>query len=812
MHPLPSGTITILFTDIEGSTRLLKEHGATRYARLLTEHRRLLRKAFSAHGGIEVDSEGDAFFVSFSSASDAVAAAAEGQAALENGPIRVRMALHTGEPISTGEGYVGMDVHRAARICAAAHGGQVVLSATTRALLADAEVVDLGRHRLKDLGEPERLYQLGHGRFPPLRSLNPTNLPAQSSPLVGRAAEVQKIGALVAEERFVTLTGPGGTGKTRLALQVGAELVAAFDDGVYWVPLAPVTHADLIWPTIASAVGATGDLHAHLGDRRMLLVLDNMEQILDAAPHLSQLIERCPRLHLLITSRALLRVEGERECRVEPLASDDAMELFRARAAVAEPEEAVAEICRRVDCLPLAVELAAARTTILPPRALLERLDRRLPLLTGGRRDAPERQQTLRAAIEWSHDLLDEHEQRLFRRLAVFSGGFDPKGAETVAGADLDTLQSLVEKSLVRREPSGRLDMLETIREFALEQLEAAGEGYDRRRRHAEFLLAVAESAGLTDESEGPQRADLVRPEAANIRTALEWSLAGEVELGLRIAVALENYWIGTSPFEGARWLDLFLSQAEGTPDVLRARALRVRGGAVFIVGRFEEGTRLHEASLEAYRRLGDERGVGLLLHRLAHGALAREDVPAARSLAEESGRILRKSGSRRGEVLALTTLGEIERVDGNHERGLRLLQASAALADEIGFSWWKVTSLSSIAELLVDLGRLDDAEKAAKESVEEAHAIDERQWRLYGLVLLARISAEKGRATRAGTLWGAVETEERRGPVGQWEGERDEHAAAVLVASGPDFEDGRARGRQLTIDQAVEYALGDGR
>jgi predicted ATPase/class 3 adenylate cyclase len=810
MPTLPSGTITILFTDIEGSTRLLREIGETRYADLLADHRRRLRTAFKAYGGVEVDSEGDAFFVAFSSAAEALAAASEGQAALAAGPIRVRMALHTGEPTVTSEGYVGMDVHRAARICATAHGGQVVVSSATHALLDDhAEFLDLGLHRLKDLGPPERLYQLGPSLFPPLRSLNATNLPAQSSSLIGREREVEELAALVAQERLLTLTGPGGTGKTRLALQVAAELVEAFEDGVFWVPLAPITNPDLISPTIASVIGATGDLHSHLGDRRMLLILDNLEQVLDAAPRLSGLLEGCARVHLLVTSRALLRVAGEREYRVRPLATDDAVALFRARAVAAEPAGAVAEICRRVDCLPLAVELAAARTSILPPSALLERLDRRLPMLTGGRRDAPERQRTLRAAIEWSHGLLSENEQRLFRRLAVFAGGFDPAGAEVVAGAELDDLQSLVEKSLVRRGASGRLGMLETIREFALERLEDAGETEDRRRRLAEHILAVAESACLSDEAEGPQRLEIVTPEAANLRAALEWSLAGDIHLGLRIAVALESYWMAANPFEGKHWIDLLLARAEGIPEDLRARALRVMGGATFIVGRFEEGTRLHEASLAAYRRLGDERGEGLLLHRLANSELARGNTVVARSLAEDSGERLRRVRFPKGELLSLTTLGEVELAEGNHERGFQLLREGATLADEVGFYWWKATTLAIIAENLVRLGRVEEAEQPARDALAEAHDLGERQWRIFALALLARMAAETGHAERAGTLWGAIESEEARGPVGQWEGERREYEGAVLAAEGQDFEAGRAHGRLLTIQDAVAYALG---
>jgi predicted ATPase/class 3 adenylate cyclase len=810
MRELPTGTVTFLFTDVEGSTRLLHEFGPERYAEALAEHRRLLRKAFTRHKGVEVDTQGDAFFVAFADAGDALAAAAEAQSALGAGSIKVRMALHSGEPVVAEEGYVGMDVHRAARICSTAHGGQVVVSARTRALV-DGELVDLGLHRLKDLGEPERLFQVGTGDFPPLRSLNATNLPAQQSRLIGRERELGELVALVADERLVTLTGAGGSGKTRLGIQVAAELVEGFPDGVFWAPLAAVTSPELVLPTIASNIGAQGELADHIDERRTLLLLDNLEQVLGAAPYISKLLGRCPNLHLIVTSRALLRIEGEREYVVEPLPADDAVALFRARAATAEPEEAVVEICRRVDCLPLAVELAAARTRIMPPEALLARLEQRLPILTSGRRDAPQRQRTLRATIEWSYELLKPDEQELLARLAVFAESFDVAGAEEVAGAELDTLQSLVDKSLVRRWASGRLGMLETIHEFALERLKDSSEAEGMRRRLAEFLLAICESANLSEESEGPLRLSLVKPEVGNVRAVLEWSIvAGEIELGLRLAVALETFWVATLPFEGMHWFGLLLARADGIPAELRAAALRSYGEATFIVGRFEEGAELIEKSLAVYRELGDERGVGMLLHRMADVEGQRGDLGRARFLAEEAGELLRRVGFRKGELETIATLGDIEFAEGNHDRGIELMRESIALADEVGSTWWKVASTMILAYHLIELGRLDEAERCMQEVLPETRAIGERQFLLFGLAQLAWVAAQTGRAERAGTLWAAVETEEARGPVGQWEAERPEYEAAVLAATGPDFERGRMAGRALTLDQAVEYALGD--
>ena len=433
---LPSGTVTLLFTDIEGSTRLLEQLGE-RYVDVLAEHRRVLREAFARHEGVEVDTQGDAFFVAFHRASDAVAAAEEAQHALADpsnsllqGTLRVRMGIHTGEPAVTDEGYAGMDVHRAARVMSAGHGGQVLVSQTTREGLDEQfELRDLGEHRFKDLSAPQRLYQLGSAHFPRLRTLYQTNLPIPATPFLGREPELREIGALLerADVRLLTLTGPGGTGKTRLALQAAAAMSDDYPDGVWWVSLAPLRDPALVAPAAAGALEATGPLAEHIADRRMLLLLDNFEHVLDAAPELSELLERCPRLDIVVTSRAPLRLDGEWEYAVDPLREAEAVELFEQRARAVRADFAangeVHAICARLDHLPLAVELAAARVKVLSPRALLERLDRRLPVLAGGTLNAPERQHALRAMIEWSHDLLSPDEAQLFRRFAVFTGG-----------------------------------------------------------------------------------------------------------------------------------------------------------------------------------------------------------------------------------------------------------------------------------------------------------------------------------------------------------------------------------------------------
>jgi predicted ATPase len=588
---------------------------------------------------------------------------------------------------------------------------------------------------------------------------------------------------------------------------VAAELVPQFKDGVFWVALASVTRPDDVVTSISSALGAKAALEAHIGQRHMLLLLDNFEQVVAAAPELSDLLRACPRLHLLVASRTLLRIDGEQEYGVPPLPPADAVALFRARSAVDAPDELVHEICRRVDFLPLAVELAAARTRLLAPQDLLARLDQRLPLLTGGRRDAPDRQRTLRRTIEWSHDLLEAPERQLFARLAVFAGSFSPAAAEDVADADLDLLQSLVEQSLLRRWSSGRLGMLETIHEFALEQLEATGQADVLRRRHAEHLLALIRSAALSDEALGRSRADLVRPEIGNLRAALAWTLQrGEHELGVLLVVEAEHFWVGSYPFEAVRWLELLLAPPAQLPDHVRARALKAAGGVTFIVGRFEQGARLYEQSLALYRRLGDTRGCAVLLYRMATYWLTRDDTARAREVAEQSRALLHGTEFHKEQAIVTGTLGGIAFREGDTEGGLALIQRSGDEAERLGFTWWQVHMTAQLADHLTLLGRLDEAERPARQSLALAHEVDEQQTRMYNLALLARLAADTGRLERAGTLWGALEAQEAHGPVGQWEDEREGYLA-LLPKDDEAFVRGLASGRALGLEAAVAYA-----
>ena len=565
MDERPHGTVTFLFTDIEGSTRVLSSIGPERYGELLGLHQELIRSAIGLHRGHVVDTQGDAFFVAFDRPRDAVAAAVDAQHALadhrwpDGAEIRVRMAIHTSDATTTTDGYVGVGVHRGARICAAGHGGQVLISQAAHDLLLDDVAghafVDLGEHRLKDLTSPQHLFQLTiedlPDRFPPLRTLDarPTNLPTQATPLVGRDRELAEIVALLrrADVRCVTLTGPGGTGKTRLALSAAAELVEDVRDGVYFVSLAAITDPDLVMGQVAQALGvsesAGQDLQAYLSTKELLLLVDNLEQVVGAAPDLARLLAAAPGVHLLTTSREPLHVAAERVYPIPPLglpdpraaadatgvAGSDAVAFFVERARAVQPSFEVTDgnavtitaICARLDGLPLALELAAARVGLLTPEAILARLDAPLKLLTGGHRDAPERHRALERTLAWSYELLGDEERRLFARLAVFAGGFTLEAAETVCDAELDTLGSLVDKSLVRRDGE-RFAMLETIRGYALDQLARSGEEAAIRDRHAtcfETLAAVAFAESSAREAEW---ADELERDLDNLRAALD--------------------------------------------------------------------------------------------------------------------------------------------------------------------------------------------------------------------------------------------------------------------------------------------------
>jgi predicted ATPase/class 3 adenylate cyclase len=684
---LPTGTVTFLFTDVEGSTKLLESIGTEAYADSLAEHRRIVRDACAVHGGVEVDTQGDAFFFAFARARDAVLAASDAQLALANGEASVRMGVHTGESFLTEDGYVGVDVHRAARIMSAAHGGQVLTSAVTAGLV-DLELRDLGVHRLKDLVAGERLFQLGHADYPPLRTLDATALPVASSPLIGREQEVSELVSLLSDDnRLVTLTGPGGTGKTRLALQVAAELVDAYPDGVWWVSLAGVTDSELVLPSIRQALAARDELTHHLRERQLLLVLDTFEHLVPASSDLAGLLGSASGLRLIVTSRVPLHLSAEYEYPVDPLPREDAAALFVERARAVghrlELDETVSEICARLDDLPLALELAAARTKLLDPVSLLARLEHRLPLLEGGPRDAPERQRTLRAAIEWSYELLDVEAKPLFRRLAVFAGSFSLEAAEEVAGTTLDVLLRLVDASLLRSVGDGRLLMLETIREYGLERLEEAGEALQTRDRHAEYFARLADGRWLElVRGDSPDwNISTIQLEFRNLHVAVEWSLErGRSEDVLAIGSGVYPWWpLFGYTHQGRLWLEQALERPSHSPQ-RRGYALGGLGELASFEGDLDRAKRAYEESLAIFRDLDEPFGIASNLTQLADLALLQGDRENARRFAEESAEIRRE---RLGSLYlgrALNSLANISAAEADYVQARELLEEAIQL------------------------------------------------------------------------------------------------------------------------------------
>ncbi len=814
---LPTGTVTFLFTDVEGSTRLLHELGAEDYAEALAEHRRVLREAFADHGGVEVDTQGDSFFFAFPTAPGALEAAGRATEALSLGPIRVRIGLHTGTPHLAEEGYVGTDVHRAARVAAAGHGGQVLVSAPTVSLLGTDGLSDLGEHRLKDLAAPERLWQLGEAKFPPLRSLYRTNLPIPATPFLGRQGELAAIRGLLELEgaSLITLTGPGGTGKTRLALQAAAESAESFPDGVFWVPLAPLRDPELVLPAIEQALGTTSTLTEHVRDKRMLLLLDNLEQVADAAPALADVLARCPNVRLLVTSRALLRIGAEQEYAVPALPSVDAVSLFHARAGAVGPEDVVLEICRRLDGLPLAIELAAARTRVLAPEQLLGRLEQRLPLLTGGPRDAPERQRTLRATISWSFDLLSAEEKQLVSALAVFAGGFDVAAAEVVCGADLVLLESLVEQNLIRRWEPDRLGMLETIREFALEQLEESGEGEDLRRRHAEYFLKIAERAALELTGSGQAAWERrLEAEIHNLRAAFAWAeCSSNATIGLRLAAALWRFWVGRAfVSEGQRFLERALRQSDDGDPRLRAKVLE---GLCFLErmqGRAEEAKELGEQSVAIWRTTGGGSGLASSLNTLAVANFAAGDYGRANVLLEESSALARELGDTWALANSLLALGNVRHHEAEYEDARLFHTQSLDLQRLVGDRHGEARSLFGLGFSALVQGRLRDARAHIHESMELAHAVGDTYIVMWCLEAFAALAAVDSEVERAACILGAAER--MRTDLGVTLAihvARDLHEPAVLgVTEALDQAAIQlmAEGRAMTPEEAVSYAL----
>ena len=817
---LPTGTVTFLFTDIEGSTRLLRQLGPDAYAEALAEHRRVLRDAFAAEGGVEVDTQGDAFFVVFPTAAGAATAAASGQRALAPGRIKVRMGLHTGTPSVAAEGYVGIDVHRGARVAALARGGQVIVSATTAALVGDEPLRDLGRHRLKDFDAPAQLFQLGTSEFPPLRTPGAVDLPAPATHFLGRERELLEAAALWLdrEPRVLTIIGPGGTGKTRFSLELARFLAEEADGGTVFVALAPVRDPALVVPLIAARLGASGDdaaaIATRIGEKPAHVVLDNLEQLLpDAARPLAELLAAAPALRIVATSREPLRIAGESEFDLPPMDEGDAVALFveRAQAVRADVGDspAVHELTRRLDGLPLAIELAAARVKLLGPEQLLERIAQRLDLLKGGR-DADERHATLRATIGWSYDLLDEDEQQLFARLAVFRGGCTLDAAEAVCAADLDTLASLLDKSLVRRRTAAngeeRFWMLETIREFAREHLEASGEEDALRRLQSEWLLGLADRAGTrgTVGIAGKWDVEPVAPEIDNVRALLDWATEHDAECGLDLAASLEGFWLVREPIEGASRLEALLARTPDAEPELRAHALRALGGALQLSGEPERAAPCYRQSLELFMASGNEVQTANLRYRVAANMVDRGETAAAWPLLEESLRTFRQLGLRRGEAQALGYLSEKAYGEGDLALAIERSLESAAIAHELGWEWWESGQLRRAATFEREHGNLEGAENHALRSLELSLSLGDRRRVVFVAAELAILAVERGDAERAGRLWGAVQSEVSSAAVAEWEHRHEELESLVLRADGPTFSEARAEGSLLSIAAAA--------
>jgi predicted ATPase len=807
---LPRGTVTFLFTDVEGSTKLLHELGAEPYARALAEHRRILRELFAAHGGVEVDTQGDAFFVAYRDAEGAVDAANESQRALAAGPVRVRIGIHTGTPHLTEDGYVGADVHKAARIAAAGHGGQVLVSKETREQV-QVDVTDLGEHRLKDFADPIWIFQLGSARFPPLKTISNTNLPRPASSFVGREREVDELVALLRDgARLLTLTGAGGSGKTRLAIEAAAELVPDFKAGVFWVGLAALREPALVSETIAQTLGAKDGLAQQIGERELLLLLDNLEQVIDAAPELAALVERCPNLRLLVTSRELLRVRGEVEYPVLALAEREAVELFCARAR-SEPDETIRELCRALDNLPLPLELAAARTSVFSPRQILDRLSQRLDLFKGGR-DADPRQQTLRATIEWSHALLNEEEQRLFARLAVFRGGCTFETAETVCDADADTLQPLVDKSLLRHTDE-RFWMLETIREFASERLDQSGEAERLFRRHAEWSLALVEEARQHLSARPKEWLDRLDREHDNLRAALDrLETSGETQLALRLAGVLRLFWLMRGYFtEGARRVEHLL-QADERPTAARAAALATAGWlAVEGIGNPATARRRGEQALALHRSLGDARGIADSLFLLADASNEEGDIVTAQRLFAESARRFSDLGEHTGTLLATGALAWTYDTLGDKERAHTLYEDVLRQARAAGNTRSEGRALCFLAWHAIEDGRSRDALALLEQAYGIHRDLGDRQEIALDVLRFAAALAVGGRAAAAAQLLSSSETlREEIGLRGPTTDRMNENTLSSIRAQLDEaaFTEAWEQGLTLTADEAVALAL----
>ena len=913
MPELPIGTVTFLFTDIEDSTQLLQQLGQS-YADVLADHQQLLRAAFKGNDGHEVDTQGDSFFVAFSSARDATTAAVEAQTAItahpwpKGAPLRVRMGLHTGEPQRTDTGYVGIDVHRSARICAAGHGGQILLSRPTSLLIENdlpqgVSLRNLGEHRLKDLQHPEQIFQLLPSGlpddFPPLNSLNtlPNNLPIQLTSFVGREREIAEVKRLLTTTHLLTLTGSGGCGKTRLALQVGADLLEKFPDGVWIVELAFLSDPALVPQAVASALGVreeSGPLPLESDDRRerlpgkstdrsllaklvdyleskgLLLIVDNCEHLIEECATLAYtLLRSCPNLRILATSREVLGIAGETAWRVPSLSLPDlknlppveadaskgpaevllsaltqyeAINLFIDRAVAALPTfrmtsrnvSTVAQICHRLDGIPLAIELAAARVKSLSLKGIAKRLDDRFRLLTGGSRTALPRQQTLQALVDWSYDLLSEPEQVLLNRLSVFAGGWTLEAAESVCGnrdvgvgerrpshgeaqtitTPMDVLENLtylVNKSLVvveealalEEDPSsegassdegvgeeGRYSLLETVRQYGRDKLLKSGEAADLRQAHLGWFLGLAERA--EPELRGPDQVmwlDRMELEHDNLRSALEWSSGGGEEVGarhavpLRLAAVLWRFWRARGYFsEGRQWLESALFVNGSPPTTTRVKALIGAGELARLLGDYTSAHSFLEESRVLSHELGDKEGMAYSLSILGLVVDSQSDYGRARELFEGSLTLFRNLGDKWGVGESLRRLAAVAQHQGDYERATQLCEESLALLREVGYKWGVAESLQRLGTVVHYQGDYERATQLCEES----------------LALFRQI----------GDKWGVAESLRRLGIVAQHQDGYERAIGLFEESMSLCLELGNKRGIALVLPGMAQAAL----
>lgn len=913
MDGLPTGEVTLLFTDIEDSTATWERNASAMRASLV-RHDEIVRNSIEDHGGYVFKTIGDAFCSAFSKASHALGAALASQRALfaedwgDVGQMRVRMALHTGITEERDGDYFGPTVNRVARLLSIGHGGQILLSHATQQLVRedlqpDVTLRFMGERRLKDLFRSEQIFQLVApdlpSSFPPLKTLDVrlNNLPTQPTSLVGRESEVSEVCALLRSTgvRLLTLTGPGGTGKTRLSLQVAAELLDEYADGVYFVPLAAISDPRLVVSAIAQPLGVSeggrvplkAGLKEHLQDKEILLVVDNFEQVLGAASLLSELLTSCPRLKVLVTSRAVLHVYGEREHPVPPLELPDeadltrldlltqyeAVQLFVERAQAVKPDfeltdrnaPATAELCIRLDGLPLALELAAARSKLLTPRAMLDRLDQRFQLLRGGARSLPDRQQTLWGAIDWSYDLLRKEKQTLFERLSVFAGGFKLESAEEICNAEgeldvLDGIESLLSKSLLRREEGSteepRFVMLATIREYAREKLSESGEAKRVELAHARYFLTLAEEAEI--EIKGPHQLSWFRrldDEHDNLRAALGWSLEfEEIDLALRISSALGLFWANRGHHsEGIKWMEDALSAGGSADPSLRAKSLYQLGANLDSYGDWAVGKAHSEESLALYRELGEKRGIASVLNSLGLVNLNNGDPEQARILMEEALSLSRELEDRYAMEFALMGLALVAFAQGQLERAEALMEESLASSRSRGDITMIGYSLHNLGYSLALHGKYDRMRTVSEEALEVFRNLGNRQGVCISLINLATaalgvddagtarsraeesltinrdaggkvvvienleiLSAAAGleeEAVRAARLWGASEAlrEDAGIPVPPHERALREGyiSPSREQLDEASFEEALAEGRGMSPEEAVAYALG---